>query len=39
MLPTHVQIINDIRNRTCARVNLFDEEKGCGDRMLQVIYI
>mgnify|MGYP001806800775 CR=1 FL=1 len=31
-----MQVINDIRNRTGARVNLFDEEKNCGDRMLQV---
>jgi hypothetical protein len=31
-----MQVINDIRNRTGARVNLFDEEKSCGDRMLQV---
>lgn len=30
-----LQIINDIRNRTGARVNLFDEERHCGDRMLQ----
>jgi hypothetical protein len=34
-----VQVINDIRNRTGARVNLFDEEKNCGDRMLQVRHI
>lgn len=32
-----VQVINDIRNRTGARVNLFDEEKNCGDRLLQIM--
>lgn len=36
VLVCPVQVINDIRNRTGARVNLFDEEKNCGDRMLQV---
>jgi hypothetical protein len=36
VVPAPLQIINDIRNRTGARVNLFDEEKGCGDRVLQV---
>lgn len=30
-------MINDIRNRTGARVNLFDEEKNCGDRLLQIM--
>ncbi|WIA40089.1 hypothetical protein OEZ86_013501 [Tetradesmus obliquus] len=29
-------MIQDIRNRTGARVNLFDEEKGCAERILQV---
>jgi hypothetical protein len=32
-----LQVINDIRNRTGARVNLFDEEKNCGDRLLQIM--
>lgn len=32
-----LQVINDIRNRTGARVNLFDEEKNCGDRLLQIL--
>uniref|UniRef100_A0A383V282 K Homology domain-containing protein n=1 Tax=Tetradesmus obliquus TaxID=3088 RepID=A0A383V282_TETOB len=30
-------MIQDIRNRTAARVNLFDEEKGCAERILQVL--
>lgn len=30
-----LQVINDIRGRTGARVNLFDEERRCGDRVLQ----
>jgi hypothetical protein len=29
-------MIQDIRNRTGARVSLFDEEKGCVERILQV---
>jgi hypothetical protein len=31
-----LQMIQDIRNRTGARVNMFDEEKGCTERILQV---
>jgi hypothetical protein len=29
-------MIQDIRNRTGARVSLFEEEKGCAERILQV---
>ncbi|KAF6263313.1 hypothetical protein COO60DRAFT_1635330 [Scenedesmus sp. NREL 46B-D3] len=29
-------MIQDIRNRTGARVNMFEEEKGCPERILQV---
>lgn len=28
-------MINEIRGRTGARVNLFDEEAKCGERVLQ----
>lgn len=31
-----VQLIKDIRNRTGAKVHLFDEEKGAAERILQV---
>jgi hypothetical protein len=36
LLTALLQMIQDIRNRTGARVNMFAEEKGCPERILQV---